>query len=102
MKIKELTEKQTASDTHNRFNSRPIEKIDLIKPILKYLKEKLEKKSLNSLRGIVFQILMKDDKVLERRIKLVYRLTMLKEKENFLKYKNRLAKKYKKEIEKKG
>ena len=90
---KELTVEQTQNDTHNRYNSRLINKEDVIKPIIDYLKKELKKKSINTLSDIAFQLLYRKDKVLKKRIKLVYRLIMLEEKEDFLKYKNRLTKK---------
>ena len=93
MIIKELTAKQLLADNHNRFNTRLVQKEDFIISIFDYLRKKLEQKSINTLSSIAFQILYREDKVLENRIKKVYRKIMQEEKEEFIRYKDRLAKK---------
>ena len=71
-------------------HSRPVEKKDLIEPILNYLKIKLEKESIDSLRCIVFQILLKENKELEKKTCQIYRDIIEREGKEYQEYKKRL------------
>jgi len=64
-------------------HSKLITKEDVINPLLNYFKIKLEKLSLNNLRDIAFQILLREDKELERKVCQVYKKIILKEKEKY-------------------
>jgi len=71
-------------------HSRLVKKEDLIKPILNYFKIKLEKESIDSLRSIVYQILLKENKELEKKTCQIYRDIIEREGKEFEEYKKRL------------
>ncbi|MBA7657261.1 hypothetical protein ES703_65196 [subsurface metagenome] len=64
-------------------HSKKIEKKDIIDPLLKYFKKKLEEKSLNDLRNLAFQILLRKEKILEKEFNQVYDRIILEEKRKY-------------------
>lgn len=64
-------------------HSKLITKEDVINPLLNYFKIKLEKLSLNNLRELAFQILLREEKELEKEGYKLYKKIILKEKEKY-------------------
>lgn len=64
-------------------HSRLITKEDVISPLLNYFRKKLEKQSLNNLRDLAFQILLREEKELEKKGYQLYKKIILKEKEKY-------------------
>lgn len=69
-------------------HSRLITKEDVINPLLDYFKIKLEKLNLNNLRELAFQILLREEKELEKEGYKLYRKIILKERKKYASKKN--------------
>ena len=60
-------------------HSRPIKKEDLIINLLDYFESRLKEKSLNDLKEMAYQIILRENKELERKVCQIYRQIIRKQ-----------------------